>query len=178
MSALSTRLSVTRAELADIDATLNVLKEAARWLLSRGINQWQPEEFTVQLLSGRIERGELYIARLGNDVAGTMTLQASDEYTWGAKPNDALYVHSLAVRPVYAGQGLGREMLRRAEQLAVAGDKEFLRLDCWAGNKALRSYYREAGFEWRGDKHFPEDGWEVALFEKRLQPAHEGVARE
>ena len=43
-------------------------------------------------------------------------------------------------------RGLGIELLKFAERITAKMDRKLLRLDCFAGNAALCSYYERAGF--------------------------------
>ena len=95
---------------------LSILEEAAQWLVYLGIDQWQPGSFSRRRIADRIERGEMYLAQLRGRAVGTLALQWSDEETWGDVPADAGYVHGLAIRREFAGKGLGRELLRWAEE--------------------------------------------------------------
>lgn len=144
---------------------LSILEECSEWLLSKGINQWIPADFSRELLAGRIARGELFLARLEGEAAGTLTLQSHDDL-WAGFPGEALYVHSLAVARRYAGMDLGRHLLGWAEEHAAASGRSYLRLDCWSGNRVLRAYYLKAGFVHRGDVE--EREWAASLFEKEL----------
>ena len=56
-------VEITLAVSADIDDVLDVLNEAARWLASRGINQWRVDGFPRELIAGDIARGEVYVAK-------------------------------------------------------------------------------------------------------------------
>lgn len=157
-------VEVVRAEPADIEAVLSILEEAARWLAARGIDQWQPGSSPRERLANRIERGEVFLAVLEGRPVGNIFLQWSDEETWGDVPDDAGYVHGLAIRRGLAGRGLGRELLRWAENRAAAAGRKYLRLDCAAGNRALNGYYRRAGFAFRGRASVR--GLQVSLYEK------------
>jgi len=135
-------LEVRRAEPADVDVIVAILSEAARWLLGRGIRQW-PHPFVC--------RGDFYVARIAGEPVATLALLWSDPTFWGEQPDDAGYVHALAVRRSQAGRGLGACLLDWAEAEVVANGGEFLRLDCLAENQALRRYYEVQGFEPRGE---------------------------
>jgi GNAT superfamily N-acetyltransferase len=52
-------------------------------------------------------------------------LQDADEDSWGARPDDALYLHGLRVRRAYAGQGIGRAILRWAEEQVTACGRRY-----------------------------------------------------
>jgi ribosomal protein S18 acetylase RimI-like enzyme len=91
-----------------------------------------------------------------------LALQRSDEETWGTVAGDAGYVHGLAIRRGFAGTGLGRELLRWAENMVAASGKKYLRLDCVAENTAFNEYYVRAGFGCRG--RVPVRWLEVSLY--------------
>jgi GNAT superfamily N-acetyltransferase len=137
-------VEITLAVSADIDDVLDVLNEAARWLASRGINQWRVDGFTRELIAGDIARGEVYVAKRDRRAAGTFTLQSSGELFWPGAAEEAGYIHRIAVRR--DARGLGIELLKFAERITAEMDRKLLRLDCLAGNAALCSYYERAGF--------------------------------
>jgi ribosomal protein S18 acetylase RimI-like enzyme len=159
-------LVLRQARPADLDAVVSMLEEAARWMVRRGIEGWTPNGFSRERIAVLIESGEMYLAVLDGRPAGTFAIQWSDRETWGDVPDDAGYIHGLAIRREFAGTGLGREMLRRAEQMVYRSEREYLRLDCVADNEALNEYYRRAGFAYRGSAVVR--GLAVALYEKRV----------
>lgn len=137
-------LEVRRAEPADVDVIVAILSEAARWLLGRGIRQW-PHPFPRSRVEPLVCRGDFYVARIAGEPVATLALLWSDPTFWGEQPDDAGYVHALAVRRSQAGRGLGACLLDWAEAEVVANGGEFLRLDCLAENQALRRYYEVQG---------------------------------
>jgi ribosomal protein S18 acetylase RimI-like enzyme len=112
----------------------------------------------------------VYLAFVHDQPAGTFALFRSDLENWGEQPDDALYLHGLVVRRAAAGQGLGHELLRYAAAIAAGQGKRFLRLDCWAGNEALRRFYTAAGFVERGviEPRVSGEVWLCRLFEKAV----------
>jgi ribosomal protein S18 acetylase RimI-like enzyme len=165
-------LDVRRAGPADVDEIVAVLSEAARWLLSRGIRQW-PDPFPRERVERLVRRGDFYLAWLDAEPAATLAMQWSDPTFWGEQPDDAGYVHALAVRRAQAGRGLGARLLDWAETQVVASGREFLRLDCLAQNHALRRFYEGEGFEPRGE--VAVDDLVAMRFERRC-PAPEPAA--
>jgi GNAT superfamily N-acetyltransferase len=133
----------------DIDDVLDILDEAARWLASRGINQWPTDGFRRELIAGDVAHGEVYIARLDRRAVGTFTLQWSDELFWPGATEAAGYIHRIAVRRDV--RGLGVELIKFAEGATAATGRKVLRLDCFSGNDALCGYYERAGFVRRAD---------------------------
>lgn len=159
---------VVVARPADVDLVCSILEEAAGWLAARGIRQW-PAAFPRGPAAAAIGRGEIFLAYVDDRPVGTVRLQAADPDVWGDRPGDALYVHRLAIRPIYRGGGLGRALLYWAETAAAARGKRYLRLDCMLENEGLRRYYLTAGFRECGTVAGPT--WHARLFEKHLDAA-------
>jgi GNAT superfamily N-acetyltransferase len=168
----SGRLRVRGARAEDLDAVLYILEDAARWMVERGIEGWTPGSFSRRRIADLVGLGEMYLAVLAGESVGTFALQWSDEETWGTVPDDAGYVHGLAVRRDLAGIGVGRQLLGWIEDRVYLAGREYLRLDCVAGNEALNRYYRRAGFAHKG--RAVVRGLEVSLYERRVAGSGSG----
>lgn len=167
------KFEIKPAQISHLAEVLAILNENSAWMKeAKGIvGQW-PEPWPEDYIQGRIEAGEMYLAFVDGQPAGTLALLWSDEETWGDRPGEAGYIYHLAVRRSFAGQGLGRKLLDwAAEQVAAAG-KLYLRLDCVAANPVLRKYYPAAGFSLVDVRTVPIDGGrrpvELVLFEKKV----------
>ena len=163
----SRHFEVVPAKPEDIDKVLGILDEAASWLLQQNIpTVWKPKEFSRQAFLDQISRGEVHIGLIDDEPAGTLTLQWSDPMWWGERQPDSGYVHKIAVRPAYAGQSIGREMLKWAEASARKANKKFLRLNCLAADRKIRDYYERAGFAYITDVAGPKGM--ASLYEKAV----------
>jgi GNAT superfamily N-acetyltransferase len=78
-----------------------------------------------------------------------------------------LYVQSPFLR-----RGVGRQLLARAEALALAQGAATLWLTAWAGNERALSFYASQGYEQLGSTQYTFEGesFENRLFAKALQP--------
>ncbi len=159
-------IKIVKAEAEELDTVLEILKEAANWLLSKGIDQWQPDSFSRSSTAEKIRLGEIYLAKKNQQSIATITLQWSDRFFWVDDDTDAGYIHKLAIKPAYTGTGLGRRLLEWAELATKAAGKNYLRLDCMYENPKIRQYYEDVGFEYRGEVRGV--GWRAALYEKLL----------
>lgn len=83
------------------------------------------------------------------DVGSSATIDYyADPDFWGSDddPDDAVYVHKMAVDRGYAGRGLGGQLLDLAGALAEDAGRSWVRLDAWRTNPRLQRYYQEQGF--------------------------------
>jgi GNAT superfamily N-acetyltransferase len=140
--------TIRRAADAELSIVADLWAEAARWLASRGIDQWQYEPH-VDRIERSIAAGECWLA-IDERPVGTITVDGrADPEFWtpADEPDTALYAHRMAVARSAAGAGLGAVMLDHAAGLARAAGKRWLRLDAWRDNPGLADYYRAQGFE-------------------------------
>lgn len=165
---------VVAARPGDSAVLVGLRDEAARWLRSRGIDQWAPGSFPASWLDPASAGAGVFVLRHGDSVAGTVTVSWHDPMVWDDDLVAAGYVGHLIVARAFAGQGLGRRLLQWAEDRVGASGRGLVRLDCPADNLALGALFESAGY-------YPVTVREVgegpavrlaALFEKILTPVN------
>ena len=167
-------LTMARATAVDAEAALALDETAVAWLRSRGIDRGEPPMPQREIVTRRIARGVIWLARAagGDNVAplGAIVPLWEDDGAWrdvpGVRDGDALYVHGLVSSREPEGRGVGLLMLRWAEQVAANAGRPYLRLDCMANNPVLCGYYERAGFVYRGD--FVRPDVTLSRYEKRI----------
>lgn len=163
-------LVIRLAERDDAEHVIALVTEAAAWLAERGSDQWQyPSGVHDRVIRKDIDRGEVWIVQDddGHTVATATLNQRADPEFWtdSDQPDEALYVHRMAVRRSHAGQEIGSAILDWAGRRAVSDGKKLLRLDAWSNNTDLHRYYLRRGFRCVRLLHFSHRG-SGALFER------------
>ncbi|MBM7579074.1 GNAT family N-acetyltransferase [Jeotgalibacillus terrae] len=143
-----------KATEARYEEILRLLKSCAADLKEKGIKQWG------YLLSGGedaevrkdIVKGHTYGIFEKDEVVGTFTIRKGpnswDEHVWQDRAEkDALYLHRLAVTPVFRQEGIGSAAL---DWISENFQGEVLMLDCVESNEELSHFYSERGFESAG----------------------------
>lgn len=168
---LSSSLPLDIGPGAPIDAAeiASVLQEAARWIETWRDRLWDPAKLGEDFVSPILARGEFLLARADGRLAGVVIVQPEDRRFWPDRPTgEAGYVHKLAVRRAFAGQGVSRALLEAAAGRAAGWDRKYLRLDC---HPELARVYVGFGFRDvdRRQVVHPEVGpMTVARLERRL----------
>ena len=158
-------MNVRKCQAADVSVVAALLDEATVWVGERGYEQW-PLPYPRDEIAAAIERGEVYVAEMGDDVVATVTLLWDDARHWPDAPPDAAYVHKLAVSRACAGQRIGQAIVEWADRTASAAGRDYLRLDCIRKNPGIRAYYERLGFEHRGDQII--HGRDLSLYERHV----------
>src|SRR2546425_2745299 len=141
---------VVPARPEDIDLVLGILDEAASWIIERKLpSVWKPGEFSRETFLDQISRGEVHIGLVDGKPVGTITLQWSDPVFWGEQEPESGYVHKLAVRPAYAGESIGLEMLKWAEAAAGEAGMRVLKVKSLAADTKIRDYLERAGVSFK-----------------------------
>lgn len=89
-------------------------------------------------LSLEVERKEVWVAVIGERIAGTVILAPGDA---------AMLLANVAVHPDHQGIGLGRALLSHADTEALARGYREMRLNTHAGMADNLSLYRRLGWE-------------------------------
>lgn len=154
---LADSIIASKAEEADTPGVQALLLQTAKWLRSKGSTQWNA------LLRGEdthntadsILSGDVYLFKEGGELAGMVTLlraaSAWDKTLWGGVGHEGtIYLHRLAINRAYGGRGLGASILRWVDHGIRFDGARRIRLDCIASNERLNSFYRAAGYTYRG----------------------------
>jgi ribosomal protein S18 acetylase RimI-like enzyme len=169
-------MRIRRAVASDLPAVHFVLRSAAVALHRRGLDQWPTGSPNLQprALATQIGRGEFWIVRDYDDGPAAAVIAISqtgdpDFWTEAELAEPAVYLSKAAVRPYFAGQGLGAMLFRWAADYAWQMGMTWVRLDAWSTNTRLHGYYRAQG--WTFLRNDPPPGRRSgALFERPAEP--------
>jgi ribosomal protein S18 acetylase RimI-like enzyme len=160
-------LSFTSAEATDAPLLADILTDAGKHKLEHNDLSWGTEGYSLDEATELINTSPTYFIRKDGEVVATVALQWDDESSWGVQPPVAAYIHRLAVKDGFHGQGLGEQIIDWANEQAVQNGRQFLRLDCDARNTSLCAYYENQGFVKVGTKQIPEyNDYIAALYER------------
>ena len=146
------QIVIEQAGANDVEVVSAILQESAGWLIERGEKLWDLNSLTIDKIKDQVETGMFWLAKVDEGAAGCVRFQLSDEEYWGDVPHaDSAFIHRLAVRRKFAGQGISRILFDWAKAQARIEGREFLRLDC-ADRANLRRVYENYGFEFHSFK--------------------------
>jgi len=133
----------------DKDEAIDIMREAAKWLIDAGKPLWTIDELTVEHLSNPPD--EFIVMWDGEQSIAAITLSFTkniiDKNCWPKiPPDESGFLHKLSIRRKYAGKGLAALLVEHAKQLCKAKGVRYLRLDCLSNREGLMSFYKNCGF--------------------------------
>ena len=160
---------IFQATQSDLEVAISILLEANEWTVRAGATMWRSSEISAEKIRHLIESGSLHLVMLGGEVVGTISYEVEDPiYYPEITDGSTAFVHLLAVRRAFGGQGVGKAMIAWAREKAMGEGKTYLRLDCVAARRRLCAFYESLGFTKTGERWIEADGEDAALFEMKL----------
>lgn len=161
-------VEVRCAQLGDVVALAELLREAGSTPGADGRPLWHPDEVSEQAIGADLESFRVF--EVEGELAGTMMFLLEDAVYWPEMTeSDSAYIHRVAVTRKFAGSGLSSWMLSWARSESIRFGRTCLRLDCDAARGRLRQFYTEMGFLCRDEREV--NGLRVARFEQYLGEA-------
>ena len=143
------KVVVREASAPDTPLISETLIEAEKWVEQLdGTVMWVEGELEEDRVRAEVHAGMFVVAEIDGQIAGALRFQLEDRLFWpDLDGRDSAFVHRLAVRRAFAGQGVSNALLEWAVDRARAIGKRWLRLDCDAERSRLRAFYERFGFQ-------------------------------
>ncbi|WP_414583424.1 GNAT family N-acetyltransferase [Scytonema sp. PCC 10023] len=173
--------TIRRVTQAEVPALHEILLACGLDLKNRfGLNYWLAPIYPLENMLKDADEHEVYALTVGENLIGTFTLEMTTEVPftyikygniiWQVWDVPAVYVHKLAILPIWQGQGLGTWCMQAIEELASAGGSHAVRVDAVKTHQKLLSFYANRGYQQVGELIFNSDNmWvDAIVFEKVL----------
>ena len=133
---------VRQSTKRDISLIEEILLDAAEWLDRAGLHMWEKENVKWGKISAWYKPEDFYIVFSGDEPAACAAFVDYDPAFWPElNKGEALFIHKLAVRRRFAGQGYVRELISLAKSKACELGMGSVRLDCHQTRDRLRAFY-------------------------------------
>jgi GNAT superfamily N-acetyltransferase len=167
-------VSTHAARAVDVDEIISVSTRVQESLTAAGsLQQIGPLSRTT--VSSAVEARRCYVAidESGQTIGCVMIRTIDEEYFAPCPdfnvtdyPKPWWYLHSMMLLPEYQGKGHGLKFFDDVIE-ALGTTAGTVLLDCWAGNKKLRSFYTRVGCQYIAT--LPEEDYEIAVFVRLLE---------
>lgn len=136
---------IINTEKKDLDFIYSLFDEAISYQIRKGYPVWAG--YDKEVLKQEIENKQQYKIVSDNTIACIFSICYSDEIIWREREKgESLYLHRIAVNPVYKGQKHFGKILSWCVNYAIKRALLNIRMDTWADNPDLVNYYKSFGF--------------------------------
>ena len=172
--------TIRPADRDDLPGIARVYDEIHTWEeAGKGTIGWNRKVYpTAETARAALSRGDIYVLTVGGEVAGTAIINASQvdvyaqgDWSYPARDEEVLVLHTLVISPRMGGKGLGKAFVAYYEDLARKRGCKALRMDTNARNEKARGMYQHLGYREAGIIPCTFNGLpgvDLVLLEKRL----------
>jgi thioredoxin reductase (NADPH) len=168
------KITILNSDSNDIDTIFEFYDLAIAHQKQVFNKHWQG--FSKDLIDTEIAEKRQYKILVNGVVACIFAVTFNDALIWKERDQHAIYIHRIVTHPDFRGFSFVKEIIKWAKQYAMENSLEFVRMDTWADNEKLLSYYTSCGFDFTGTvtmtktdglpKHY--EGISLNLFEIKV----------
>lgn len=157
----------------DIDSILSIIDETRKYFKNEGIDQWQGEYPSKDVVERDMAAGESYVCELDGKVCAFCAIVSGVDPSYvkiydGEWKNSREYLalHRVAVSSECKGKGVAAAFVDRA--VCVAREKGILDIKCdtHKDNRNMRRMLEKNGFEYCGTIYLADDGAARVAYQK------------
>ena len=138
---------------------MNLVVSCRDDLNAKKIYQWNENYPTWEIINEDILNNEAYGLFDNDKLVSIFALNTKEDplyktLNWSFKNEKALIIHRLAVLPSYQGKGIGKKVLKFAEEFCSKKNLKSIRLDAFSLNTAANNLYLNFGYTYVGKLTF------------------------
>ncbi len=161
-----------KAEEKDIIEALYLINHAIESSLTSR-DEWKPPIPDFTALKNEVDQERLYIFRNKNITIGTFSFtddkpESFSKVEWNKKNDKTLYITRLIISPNWLNKENGKQIIKHIEEFAKQNGYSSMKLNIKSNNTLMNNFYKEIGFDFRGDLLYPEQQTPYYFYEKNL----------
>lgn len=140
---------IINTEMTDLESIYQLFEEAIAYQKRNGYPVWHG--YDKRVLITDIDYNLQYKLLNGGEIAYLFSICYSDKLIWREKDrDDAIYLHRMVVNQKFKGQKNFGKVLAWIREHCEGKSLRFIRMDTWADNPKIISYYKSFGFHIAG----------------------------
>lgn len=136
---------ITNASTDDLPSIYQLFEEAIAFLEKNNYIGWK--SYDKEFIQSDIQNGLLYKMMDAGELICIFSICYTDALIWRERENnDAIYLHRIVLNQQFKGKKTFQKILDWAIDLAQSKKLKYIRMDTWADNEKIISYYKSYGF--------------------------------
>jgi len=154
-------IKIELAKQNELDRVKEIAEACAKNMIENDIFQWNDKYPSREIFKEDIKNKSLYVSKINQEVVGCIMFSSfkDDVYktvNWITRDEYNLYIHRLAVHPIFQKRGIARKMMDFAEDFAKSNNYISIRLDTFSQNPRNNKFYKSRGYNKLDDVYFPK----------------------
>ena len=154
-------IKIELATQNQLDRIKEIAEACAKNMIENNIFQWNDKYPSREIFKEDIKNKSLYVSKINQEVVGCIMFSSrkDDVYrsvNWITPDEYNLYIHRLAVHPIFQKRGIARKMMDFAEDFAKSNNYISIRLDTFSQNPRNNKFYKSRGYKKLDDVYFPK----------------------
>jgi GNAT superfamily N-acetyltransferase len=170
------KMEFRKAERAQIESIMGIIRKARAYFKEQGINQWQEDYPNEDTIRQDIALEQSYVLLTDNEIVATASVSFDGEKTYGTiyegawiSNQEYAVIHRMAVSDARKGQGLASEIIGQVACLCLEKGVYSIRVDTHEDNRPMRRTLEKNKFTFCGIICLA-DGNRRMAYEKMLNP--------
>lgn len=166
---INTRCEVRHTEVADLGFIFGLFDRSVEYQEKHGYPAWR--NYDKAAIIKDIEDGNQYKVVMNSEIAIVFSVCYSDKVIWRSREvGDSMYLHRIVVNPEFKGRKLFGVVVDWSAGHCRERRLKNIRMDTWAANPNIISYYKRFGFRVVEDYTTP-DTEELPVHNRKLSLA-------
>ena len=168
---------IKNATPGDLEVIYNLFEAAIEFQKANNYIGWSG--YDKEYIKSDIANGLLFKMTINDTITCIFSICYTDDLIWRQKETgDAIYLHRVVLNRQFAGNKLFGKILDWLIPFARNKQLDYIRIDTWADNEKIITYYKSYGFKFVENYTTPDTeslptqhrNLHVALFELSLPP--------
>jgi ribosomal protein S18 acetylase RimI-like enzyme len=163
-----------KAVESDINRIMNIIKQAQAYLKEQGINQWQDNYPSFEIIRDDIVNKIGFVLLKDDNVVGTVAVSFDGEKNYESihdgewiSNHEYAVIHRIAVDTNYKGLGLSSIIIKNIEEICLKKGVHSIKVDTHKDNLSMQKLLQKNGFRYCGIIYLEDKSRRIA-FEKIL----------
>ncbi|MHC6178549.1 GNAT family N-acetyltransferase [Clostridium sp. JNZ X4-2] len=149
---------IRKASMSDIENVMKIIKKTIEEMSTYNNTQWDEKYPRKEDFINDIQKENLFVLKREENLVGFVCINKIEptEYSglnWTLNEN-TMIIHRMAVDLNCRRMGIGTELLKFAEKLALKSNIRYLKTDTYSVNIKMNSLFKKCGYKFIGEINF------------------------
>jgi len=164
---------IRKAGIEDLKDILEIIKQTIVIMSTYNNNQWDEKYPKEKDFMDDIQKENLFVIEREDKIAGVICINKEQpaeysEMNW-TLDEACMVIHRMSVSPDYRKSGIGTELMKFTEELALKNNLRYIKTDTYSINPNMNALFVRCGYKLIGEISFLRKEKPFYCYEKVLE---------